>query len=98
MPSETKYSFSGHETFPFRYTWLPKGVRHLQDRPSLFVADDALVTLGVGKNMVKSIRYWCEATEVIERVDKKGSVRVTELGEKLLGPERWDPYLEECGA
>jgi len=92
-----RYSFSGHETFPFRYTWLPKGVWHSQDQPGLFVADDALVTLGVGKNMVKSIRYWCEATEVIERVDKKGSVRVTELGEKLLGPERWDPYLEDPG-
>ena len=94
---KTKYSFSGHETFPFRYTWLPKGVRHSRNKLDLFVANDALVTLGVGKNMVKSIRHWCEATEVIERIDKKGSVKVTELGEKLLGPEKWDPYLEDPG-
>lgn len=97
VPYKNKYSFSGHETFPFRYTWLPKGVRHLQNQPGLFVADDALVTLGVGKNMVKSIRYWCEATEVVEGGDKKGDMRMTELGEKLLGPERWDPYLEDPG-
>lgn len=97
MPSKTKYSFSGHETFPFRYTWLPKGIQHLHDQPNLFIASDALVTLGVGKNMVKSIKHWCEATEVIERVDKKGNARVTDLGAKLLGPEGWDPYLENLG-
>jgi len=97
MPPRTKYSFSGHETFPFRYTWLPKGVRRLRDQPDLFVADDALVILGVGKNMVRSIRYWCEATEIVERVDKKGNARVTEFGDRLLGPEGWDPYLEDPG-
>ena len=96
-PAAVKYSFSGHETFPFRYTWLPKGVRHLQDRPGLFVAENALVVLGVGKNMVKSIRHWCEATEVIRRVDKKGNVEVTEFGDRLLGEGGWDPYLEDPG-
>ncbi len=95
--SKSKYSFSGHETFPFRYTWLPKGVRYLRDRPHLFVSEDALVVLGVGKNMVKSIRHWCEATQVTRRLDKKGKAGVTELGEKLLGPEGWDPYLEDLG-
>lgn len=93
-----KYSFSGHETFPFRYTWLPKGVRHLKGQPDLFVSEDALVVLGVGKNMVRSIRYWCEATGMIRRVDKKGRAEVKRLGEKLLGSEEsWDPYLEDPG-
>lgn len=95
--SNIKYSFSGHETFPFRYTWLPKGIRHLRGCPNLFLADDALVTLGVGKNMVRSIRHWCEATGVVERTDKKGNSRITEIGEKLLGSEGWDPYLEDPG-
>lgn len=95
---KTKYSFSGHETFPFRYTWLPKGVRHLRDHPYLFVSEDALVALGVGKNMVKSIRHWCEATEMTRRLDKKGKAETTDLGDKLLDPEEgWDPFLEDPG-
>lgn len=47
--------------------------------------------------MVRSMRYWCEATEVIERIDNRGNARVTDLGEKLLGQESWDPYLEDPG-
>ena len=34
------YRFSGHESFPFRYTWLPKAIRGLQENPSLFSNDD----------------------------------------------------------
>ncbi len=44
------YAFSGHQTFPFRYPWLPKGVQHLSERPDLFTRDDAFVILGVGKH------------------------------------------------
>ncbi|MDE0084940.1 MAG: DUF4007 family protein, partial [Candidatus Poribacteria bacterium] len=40
-------SFSGHQTFPFRYTWLKKGVDAVRDKPGIFTKDDALVTLGV---------------------------------------------------
>jgi hypothetical protein len=92
-----KYGFSGHETFPFRYTWLPKGVVHLLEYPDLFTKEEALVDLGVGKNMVKSIRHWCIASGVIERVDHKGHVRVTDLGLSLFGEEGWDSFLEDPG-
>src|SRR5438874_13042824 len=44
-----KYSFSGHQTFPFRYTWLPKGVHALRRDPTVFSKPDAMVELGVGK-------------------------------------------------
>jgi len=46
------YRFSGHETFPCRYTWLPKAVRNLSENENLFTdEDEAMVRLGVGKNM-----------------------------------------------
>ena len=39
MASESRsnitYGFSGHQTFPFGYPWLPKGVRYLQEYPDL---------------------------------------------------------------
>ena len=53
-----KLSFSGHETFPFRYGWLPKGVQQVCRYNDLFAVKDAVVILGVGKNMVQSILYW----------------------------------------
>ena len=53
-----KYKFSGHQTFVFRYGWLEKGVRLIQRNPHGFLEDDVLIQLGVGKNMVESIKYW----------------------------------------
>jgi hypothetical protein len=76
---------------------LPKGVQHLSERPDLFTRDDAFVILGVGKNMVRSIRHWCIATGVFDRVDHRGTVRVSELGRDLLDRGGWDPYLEDPG-
>ena len=87
-----KYSFSGHETFPFRYTWLPKGVQQVQLHADLFVRDDAMIILGVGKNMVRSIRHWCEAMNLIE-ASEPGRYRPTELGAALFASQGWDPYL-----
>jgi hypothetical protein len=82
---KVKYVFSGHETFPFRYTWLPKGVTNLLKDPELFARDDALVTLGVGKNMVRFIRHWCTAAGAIERVGRTRHMKVKDLG---LSPRR----------
>lgn len=54
--TQEQYNFSGHETFPVRYTWLSKTLQHLGDEPKLFTRDDAMVLLGVGKNMVAAMR------------------------------------------
>ena len=63
------FRFSGHETFPCRYTWLPKAVCGLQEDPGLFSDEnEAMVRLGVGKNMVRAIRFWAEAAEVIRKL------------------------------
>ena len=94
-PAHELYNFSGHETFPVRYAWVPKAVSHLAKNESLFTRDDAMVELGVGKNMVASIRHWAGAFGLTERC--AGGDRATELGEKLLGPGGWDPYLEDPG-
>jgi hypothetical protein len=93
----TKYSFSGHETFALRLPWLPKIVRTLPEVPDLFSREDAMVTLGVGKNMVRSMRHWASAMELIEPVNApvKGEA-LTELGERLLSTSKgWDPYLDD---
>ena len=85
--------FSGHETFPFRYMWLKKAVDAIAQNPSIFSQDQAMVELGVGKNMVTSIRHWAFLTSLIE--DTKDGIKVSEFGQKLLFDDGWDPYLED---
>ena len=60
-----RVAFGRHETFGLRYSWLSKGFQTLMKRPDLFDSEDAIVELGVGKNMVASIRYWLRACQLI---------------------------------
>lgn len=53
-----------------------------------------MVTLGVGKNMVRAIRFWAQATGVAES-DKRGSYSITDFGRAILDEDGFDPYLED---
>ena len=100
MTTVKKFKFSGHQTFAFRYGWLEKGVRAIMERPTVFSEEDALVQLGVGKNMVESIQHWCLVTQMIEE-DPGGkqrterTLRVSAIAQKLLQDGGWDPFLED---
>ncbi len=90
------YRFSGHETFPCRYTWLPKAVQSLTQDPALFRNEDqAMVRLGVGKNMVRAIRFWADATGVSVPSGDGASV-VSSFGSDLLSETGFDPFLEDA--
>ncbi len=96
-------TFSGHESFPFRSTWLTKGVTQCSRDPLVFTRDDAMVILGVGKNMVRSIRHWCLAARLLQddpslKNNRGRRLRPTDIGSHLLGPANWDPYLEDTGS
>lgn len=95
-------SFSGHQTFAFRFGWLPKGVRAVEANAAVFADEQAMVTLGVGKNMVNSIRHWCMAAQLIEVIKdspRGQSMRLTALGRLLLSDqEGHDRYLEDPGS
>jgi hypothetical protein len=62
--------FSGHETFSCRATWLNKGWEFAMKngQPDLkgFAQPEAATYLGVGRNMVNSIRYWLYAFGIIQ--------------------------------
>lgn len=97
-------SFAGHQTFALRSGWLKKGIDALQSPAacdgSLFARPDALVILGVGKNMVQSIRHWLLATRMAREETADGGRRIipTRLGVALFGDEEgegWDPFLED---
>ena len=90
-------SFSGHETFVFRYAWPQKAVDAVRKNPAIFTSDEAMVQLGVGKNMVRSIRHWGLATRILEETPRtRGQeLKVSELGDLIFGPQGTDPYLED---
>lgn len=89
LTTKVKPAFARHETFHPRYGWLKKGFDAAKGDAGVFLSDNATVRLGVGKNMVSSIRYWCTAFKVLE-----GS-SPTDFGDKLLGDNGWDPFLED---
>lgn len=93
-----------HETFTPRYGWLKKGYEAARENGNVFNAPDAIERLGVGKNMVRSMRFWCLAFNILEldkeqlRKGQKGALVPTELGRKLLDDNGWDPYLEDIAS
>jgi hypothetical protein len=100
LQQPSSVSFSGHETFPFRYAWMKKGVDAAAHDGAVFSRNEAMTILGVGKNMVRSIRHWCLAASMIEEFQAEPSVRrmslrPTVLGNALFPDNGWDPYLED---
>jgi hypothetical protein len=86
----TKYTFSGHDSFQCRQLWLKKGFDYVQEGKN-FNDEDAVVQLGVGKNMVSSIRFWLKAFNIIDNKDIP-----TEFGKRLFDNETGhDPFLED---
>lgn len=85
-----KYTFSGHDSFQCRQLWLKKGYDYVLDGKN-FNDEDAVVKLGVGKNMVSSIRFWLKAFNIIDNKDIP-----TEFGTRLFDNENgYDPFLED---
>ena len=68
------YKFSGHESFPCKSLWLKKGYDFVANKND-FNSPDAVITLGVGKNMVASIRFWLRAFGV-QRTTKRQSLAI----------------------
>ena len=94
-PVAKSLRFSGHETFACRYAWLPKAYRALLKDPAQFADEDAaMVELGLGKNMVRSLRFWVEVMG-LANPDAPRTLKLTVFGHQVFGSEGFDPYLED---
>ena len=87
----SKYVFSGHESFSCRMLWPIKGYDYINEGNS-FNDPNAVIMLGVGKNMVASIRYWLKALGLTEH--DKPSTLAKYLFDEAQGKDR---YLESLG-
>ncbi|GAW28761.1 DUF4007 family protein [Carboxydocella sp. ULO1] len=86
--------FARHETFHIREGWLTKGLRKIQTegKKDIFQRKDAMEELGIGSNMVKSLRYWMQATGLTEEKKGKKGQELTEYGQVIY---EYDRYFEE---
>src|SRR5688572_19515103 len=86
-------TFAKHETFYIRDGWLYKGIQAIQADPLIFAKEDAPQILGLGKNMVRSLRYWMVATQLVEeKLTKYGKEqRLTQFGQLVA---QYDKYQE----
>src|SRR5205823_818070 len=93
MTTVMPYRISGHEGFHCRYTWLPKAVRGLDSNNSKLFSDEdnAMVELGLGKNIVRSARFWAQVAGMITPLAKGAGYRPSDFGLALLGPDGCDP-------
>ena len=83
-----KLIFSGHESFHCRSLWLKKGYDFITEDKK-FSNPDAVVDLGVGKNMVSSINFWMKSFGLIAKDNK-----LADIANFLFGKQGVDHYLE----
>lgn len=83
-------TFSGHDTFHCRLFWLKKGFDYVNSGESF--KDDSGIELGVGRNMVNSIKFWMKSFDVLTENDQ-----INPLYNHLFDNNSWDPYLENEG-
>lgn len=91
--------YRGHETFSIRKNWIAKGMMAINEHQDIFTSKelDATVELGIGRNMVFSLRYWLKAiglTQEIRTANKKTKTQFTDFGSIIF---QHDKYIEETG-
>lgn len=99
--SEFKTKYRGHETFSVRKNWLAKGIQIIKRNPVIFTDKtlSPMDELGIGRNMVTSLRYWLKALGITQEArdpkTKKTLTKFTEFGDVIA---QNDPYIEETGS
>lgn len=89
--------FRAHDTFFIRKGWLSKGMKHIVEKPGLFVdkTENPMDVLGIGANMVKSLRYWLQTVGLTEEPKSgKRDQTLTDLGKEIY---KYDCFIEELG-
>lgn len=98
--------FTGHNTFYLREGWLQKGLIEIKKNPEIFQANkliEAIDSLGIGSNMVKSLKYWLQYFDLIEE-ETKQNLKINEFAKIILSFDKllnkkgtlWLLHLKSC--
>ena len=91
METNQALKFKKSESFYIRDGWFEKALNTIVDNDEInvFAKNNGTSMLGIGSNMVKGLRYWLQASSVINSTATKTTLG--ELGDQIL---RWDRYFE----
>ncbi|MFF2909197.1 DUF4007 family protein [Paenibacillus sp. NPDC057934] len=84
--------YGHHQSFYLRVNWLAKAFKMCDEDPKFFYSEFGFERIGLGRNMVKALRYWVVATTIMrEAKDKEiGSIHeLTPFGEIVKGYDRF---------
>ncbi len=84
-------SFARHQTFYLRSGWLAKAIEELYHDPKLFSCNNASVRLGIGKNMVQSLRFWIRASGLAAQRKPSKGMELSCFGNMV---REYDPFFE----
>ena len=88
-----KVRLKGNESFILREGWIKKGLTEIEKNPKIFSDKDAVVYLGIGSNMVKSLKFYLTTMNLIKNKEgKNNGVELTNLAKIIL---EYDKYLED---
>lgn len=88
--------FKKNESFYIRDGWFEKAINSIAEREAnnlstnIFYKNDGIEILGIGSNMVKSLKYWLQSSNVITK--SSNSCDLTDFGKLLF---TYDPYLDD---
>lgn len=85
--------FGHHQSFYLRLNWLAKAYKMLDEDACFFTSDHGFEKIGLGKNMVKSLRYWVVALQVAEErrnEQRKTFHELTQVGRLI---KRYDRFV-----
>lgn len=74
-------SFGQHQSFYLRERWLSKGIKELRNCENFFNQSGNFEKIGLGKNMVDSLKFWMGSSGVIFEENKK--IIISKLGELI---------------
>lgn len=82
--------FKKNESFYIRDGWFEKAIISTkEEKKNIFYKDEGIEILGIGSNMVKGLKYWLQASNIIN--PKSSMNDLTQFGELLY---KYDPYLD----
>lgn len=81
----------GYLGYGFRENFALKGLRVLQEQPSIFSRKDAPDVLGFGSSMVRATAFWLTASDLCRKSRKEWIL--TDFGQEII---QNDAYLEDA--
>ncbi|PPQ48334.1 DUF4007 domain-containing protein [Paenibacillus peoriae] len=85
-----KMGYGQHQSFYLRINWLRKAILELRDNNRFLYRDDAAEQIGLGKNMVQSLRHWVVATGIVD-MNNRAEHDISRFGDIM---SENDPYIE----